>query len=331
MRREFHGLRIEVDGDPAAVAGAAELLGALPVAAGPPDLEIRLRASPPQPRPPGARAFYHGVVDAFLDGADVLVWDGASLARARSGGRIVEVDVAPESLRDGHAFAHVFLLIAVVVALRWRSLFHVHAGALVSPGGRGMLVAGGAGAGKSTLTLALLEAGCDYLGDDAVFVRAPADPAVLALPRAFHVAPRTATAFPRIAATLGTLLPAGEKRRLDARVAWPGRERMTMPLPGVILLPTVEGGPATRVDPVSAAEALGALIESSTYVVVGGLPGAMDHLEALKEVADGARAFRVGLGEDLLERPAETARRVLESTAPSTPDTFGVGRIQFNG
>jgi len=314
MRRTFHGLCIELDGDPTALAGAAELLGALPGGAGLADLKLHLRASSPVPRPPGARAFYHGVVDAFLHGRDVLLWDGASLARVCEGGRVIEVEVAAESLREGHIFAHVFLLIAVVVALRWRSIFHVHAGALVAPDGRGVLVAGGAGAGKSTLTLSLLEAGCDYLGDDAVFVRAAGAAVVLALPRAFHVAPRTAEAFPRIAALLGTLLPAGEKRRLDARVAWPGRERMTMALPEVILLPMVEGGPVTHVEPVSAAEALGALIESSTYVVIEGLPGAMDHLEALEQIANGARAYRVGLGQDLLERPVVTARRVLEST-----------------
>lgn len=319
MRRHFHGLGIEVEGDPAAVAGAAELLGGLPDAgsgthAGASGLRIQLRATPPMPRPPGARAFYHGVVDAFLDGRDVLLWDGASLARVRAGGREIAVDVAAQSLRDGHVFSHVFLLIAVVVALRWRSLFHVHAGALVSPGGNGILVAGSAGAGKSTLTLALLEAGCEYLGDDAVFVQGGEAARVLALPRAFHVAPRTAAAFPRIAGLLGDFLPAGEKQRLDARVAWPGRERATMPLPGVVLLPSVEGGPSTEVARVTAAEALGALIESSTYVIIDGLPGAMDHLDALRQVADGARAYRVALGRDLLEDPVGVAGRLMEGS-----------------
>ncbi len=316
MRRSFHGLLVDVDGGSAAVAGAEELLGGLPAAGseahpGPADLRIHLRASPPVPRPRGARDFYHGVVEAFLDGGDVLLWEGASLARVRAGGGEIEVDVAPDSLRDGHVFAHVFLLVAVVVALRWRSLFHVHAGALLSPSGGGILVAGGAGAGKSTLTLALLEAGCDYLGDDAVFVQGGERARVLALPRAFHVAPRTAGAFPRIGRLLGDALPAGEKRRLDARLAWPGRVRMAMPLPDVILLPSVDAGPITRVEPVSGAEALGALIESSTHVIVEGLPGAADHLAALRQVADGARAYRVRLGLDLLERPVETAGRIL--------------------
>lgn len=314
MLRAFHGTCIEVDGDPAALDGAAEILGGLPEGAGPADLLIRLRAGPARPRPPGPRAFYHGVVEAFVDGRDVILWDGASQARVRAGGGEIAVEVAPESLRDGHVFAHVFLLVALVVALRWRDLFHVHAGALVAPGGRGILVVGDAGAGKSTLSLALIEAGCDFLGDDAVFLRTAVEAEVLALPRAFHVAPRTAAAFPRVAALLGECLPAGEKRRLDPFVAWPGRQRATMDFPEVILLPTVEGGMETTLERVNAAEALGALLESSTYAIVEGLPGAMDHLEALRRVADGARAYRVRLGLDLLEHPEEIARRVLAST-----------------
>jgi len=45
----------------------------------------------------------------------------------------------------------------------------VHAGA-VGRGGHGVLVAGNSGAGKSTTTLACLEAGLDYAGDDYVLV-----------------------------------------------------------------------------------------------------------------------------------------------------------------
>ena len=207
------------------------------------------------------------------------------------------------------------LLVALVLALRWRGIFHLHAGALAAPDGRGILVAGGAGAGKSTLTLALLEAGCSYLGDDAVFLSTRGgDLAVLALPRPFHVAPRTAGAFPRVGALLSDLLPAGEKRRLDPRQAWPGRERPGMGAPSLILLPRVSGERTTLVEQLSSAEAMGALIESSTLVVVDGLPGGAEHLEVLRRVADRARAFRVESGLDLLEAPAETVDRLLGST-----------------
>ena len=210
MRLCFHRMVLTVEGDARLVAAAAELLGALPIddSARTPDLRVVLRASPSLPRPAGPRRFYHGIVDCHGEGEELTVWDGHSRARIAAAGGLVELDVADQSLRDGHFFAHVLLLIALVLALRWHGLFHLHAGALVAPDGRGILVAGPAGAGKSTLTLALLEAGCAYLGDDAVFLSARCgDEAVLALPRPFHVAPRTATAFPRIGALLSACSP----------------------------------------------------------------------------------------------------------------------------
>ena len=252
------------------------------------------------------------MVGCHAAGDDLLLWDGYSSARVAAGGSRVDVDLAEESLRDGHHFAQVFLLMALVVALRWHGRFHLHAGALVTPGGAGILVAGGAGAGKSTLTLALLESGCAYLGDDAVFLPHEAG-AVQALPRPFHVAPRTAAAFPRLAALLSDRLASGDKRRLDPRQAWPGRERDVMALPWVLLLPRVSDAPSTTLVPLPRAEAMGSLIESSALVVVDGLPGREEHLAVLQRVADGARAFAVESGLDLLASPAGTTARLLRS------------------
>jgi hypothetical protein len=316
MRLLFHGLRLSVEGDARAVAAAAELLGGLPADTSPgdPDLRLLLGAAESQPRPAGPRHFYHGILDCHFEEDDLILWDGHSRARVAAGGARVEVAVADESLRDGYLFAHVLLLISLVLALRWHGLFHLHAGALVAPDGRGILVAGGAGAGKSTLTLALLEAGCAYLGDDAVFLSSRSvGPVVMALPRPFHVAPRTAAAFPRVGAMLSDLLPTGEKRRLDPRRAWPGRERSSMALPSLLLLPQVSGAVETVVEALSSAEAMGALIESSTLVVVDGLPGSAEHLEVLRRVADGVRARRVEAGLDLLQRPAEAAAMLLRA------------------
>lgn len=317
MRFRFHDVTIEVDGGQVAAGPIRDLFGGLPPdeAAGDPDIVIRLRAATAQPRPDGPPTFFHGIVDVHAAREDLLVTDGASRALIENRGRRILVDVAEESLREGHLFAHVFLLIALVLALRWRGLFHIHAGALVVPDGRGILVVGGSGAGKSTTTLALLEAGCAYLGDDAIFVRSlHGREEVLALPRPFHVAPRTADAFPRLGALLGELLPAGEKRTLAARAAWPGRERDSMPFPSIIFLPHVTGGLETTITPVGGGEAMGALIESSTYVIVEGLPGRTEHIDVMRCLADGARTFRVGLGQDLLDRPTDVAARLLDAS-----------------
>ena len=91
-----------------------------------------------------------------------------------------------------------------------------------------------------------------------------------------------------------------------------------MSQPSLLLLPQVSGEATTVVEPLSSAEAMGALIESSTFVVVDGLPGGAEHLDVLRRVADGVRALRVESGLDLLERPAETVDRLLRSAPGSS-------------
>jgi hypothetical protein len=83
-----------------------------------------------------------------------------------------------------------------------------------------------------------------------------------------------------------------------------------MPLPAVLFLPHVSGEATTVVEPLSSAEAMGALIESGTLVDVGGLPGGAKHLNVLRRVAGGGRAWRVESGVDLLDWPGETVERL---------------------
>lgn len=313
MRRRLHGLTVEVGG-PLGAALLDDLLAALPAGdpAAPPDLVVHLAPAAGPPSSEGEPAFFHGVVQARAVAGALVLSDGASTARVAADGARVDLSVAPASLADRHTFEHVLALVALVVALRHRGLFHLHAAALALPDGRAALVAGGAGAGKSTLTLALLEHGLAYLGDDAAFLAAgPAGVQVLSFPRPFHVAPQTARMIPRLLPLLGDRYAVGDKRRLDPRVAFPGRERATAGPPALVLLPEVSGRPRTEAEEVPSAVALGALIESSALVMVDGLPGADRQLALLAAVAEGARCIKATLGRDLLERPADVASALL--------------------
>jgi hypothetical protein len=208
---------------------------------------------------------------------------------------------------------HVLVLMALVLALRHRGLYHLHAAALARPDGRAVLVAGGAGAGKSTLSLVLLDRGpLSYLGDDACFLRAGVGgPEVLAFPRTFHVPERTAAAFPRLRPLLGERgAPSMPKLSLDPRRAFPGRERTHAGAPALVLLPQVTGAPTTEVEPVPAAVALGALIESSALLLVDGLPGRDENLALLRAAVEGAQCLSLRLGTDLLAPGAELPRNL---------------------
>jgi hypothetical protein len=336
-RRRFHHLVVEHRSSLAADP-AARLLGPLPEA-GPGDpvdvqLETRAADGPSRagapwaipasgelaPHLPVAPAFTHGDLEVRLSGGTVEVcWprarftvDASPVPRA--------VGLVDEAVLDSplglHAVAQVPTLIALAAALRARGVFHLHAACLVLPGDRTVLVPALAGAGKSTLAASLVATGADYLGDDTVFLaRRGHEARLLALPREFHLAPRSARAVGLEAALDPGHETLAGKRRLDAAAAFPGRFRWDAPAPSLILLPRITGEPLTRLEPAGPADALGLLLESSALVATRGLPGGQGHLPLLGELADGARVLRAELGLDLLEDGAAVARRMAAEMA----------------
>lgn len=80
--------------------------------------------------------------------------------RAVAGRREVDLTRSPSPANQ----AFLVLLGAIMDAVGGSLMFH---GAAVSHGGRGIILAGPAFAGKSTLVLALMERGCRFLSDDA--------------------------------------------------------------------------------------------------------------------------------------------------------------------
>lgn len=311
MRRRLHGVRI------AAAPGLSEdlcraLLDGLEPddGAAPPDLTIAVDESDrPVPADAGGRPlFFQGELRAFALGGAVRIADGASAVEISADGRRLTgaVHAPPGGER---VFDHVLLAVALAVALRSHRLYHLHAATLRAPGGATVLVPGGGGAGKTTLTLALAARGFAPVGDDLCFLRREGDaPVLVPVPRAFHVAERTARAFPELAPLLGGAVPSG-KRELDPRRAFPGPRPAALPAPAAVLFPRVAAG-ETAVAPRAPEAAFEALLESSALVVVDGLPGAREHLALLGDLVRGARSLDVLLGEDLLADPGRVGGAV---------------------
>ncbi|HUL59757.1 MAG TPA: hypothetical protein VLU43_10800 [Anaeromyxobacteraceae bacterium] len=316
----LHGLRIRtrspLQPDPA--ADLFEAVAAVPDDGAAADLEIDTRLAPEgwalASRRPAEIS--HGGVEYHPepDGGVTVVGRQARLRVDPAGARI-DALVSPEAAGAPWEYAQVHLFAALAAALRARGRYHLHAATVISPTGRVVLAAGLGGAGKSTLAAAFVLAGHAYLGDDAVFVeRREGAVRLLAFPRSFHLADGSARAL------LGTPVPArgpappSHRLRVDPRLLFPGRERAEAEAPHAILLPRVAGIPATAVERLSSAEALGGLLESSAFVVARG-PAAAAHVACLAAMADGARAWRVHLGRDLLDAPAAAARRIEALTA----------------
>lgn len=321
----FHHLVVETRST-LPVDPAARLLAPLPAAEPGEPVDMLLETRPPSgpeelsPRLPGPPAFDHAGLQLRVAAGQVeLCWPGtrftvepAPVPRALG---LVDPALLASPLGQ-HAVAQVPTLMALATALRARGVFHLHAACLVLPGDRPVLVPALAGSGKSTLATALVAAGAGYLGDDTLWVTGPTDaPRLLALPREFHLADRSAEALGLAGRLVDGHDSLAGKRRLDAAQVFPGRFRWAAGPPTGILLPCITGEPETRLEVAGPADALGVLLESSALVATRGLPGGAAHLPLLGALADGARVVRALLGLDLLADPVGVARGVAAALA----------------
>jgi hypothetical protein len=201
----------------------------------------------------------------------------------------------------------VALVVARAILERRRGRFHVHGG-LVVDDGRGTLIAGPGGAGKTTTTLALMAAGARLAGDDVAFIDVLQDVVqVVALRRPLHVGAATAAMF-------AGLLPAPRpnetslmgKRVVDVAVEAAGADADS-PSSGVpvgrLVFPAIADVATTTARRLSAAEVLPRLLEASAMVGWRHVAGAQAHLDALGRLAR-VEAVAVVLGRDALTRPA---------------------------
>ena len=259
-------------------------------------------------------AFFHGRTRAFSADDGVVLSDGWSTVHVERDRALVRADVDPRSLADGYAFGQTTLFIAVVLALRAHGRFHLHAGGAVLPSGRGVLVAGEGGSGKTSTIMALLSAGAEYVSDDSVLLmRDGGAVAALGLPSLFHLGDATLRAHDELEAVAGRAYALNhDKREMDPRQAFPGREVERIDAPALLVFPSIGSEPATRAEPCPQADAMGALTRASALVVVDGIGDVPAHLGLLRDVASGAAAFELRLGADALADPLAIVRALEE-------------------
>lgn len=312
MRLELLGVEIAIEG-----AAAEHLARALPPLRSPgdpqrpPALVVSAEVAPGPLPAPAPAAFVHHPLAAARRGGELVIGDGASLFAIAPDGRRVEARLGPGSLAGGgRDLAALHLPVVLAFALRHHGVFHLHAAGLAS-GERAVLAVGQSGVGKTTLALALLEAGLAWLCDDAAFLAGRDGVTwVEGVPRPFHARPETLRAFPHAAAAAGDADASGRRDVHPERV-WPGSLRRGPHRPALLLFPEVTRRPETAVERLAPADALGKLVEASAVLVVDGAARPPEHLALLGRLASAAPALRVELGEDLLRSPAEVARRIV--------------------
>jgi hypothetical protein len=292
----FSGFSRQVNGNGALYVGLAH--SAMPVAA----------ALGAEWKP----TFCHGLMQGYSrDGAHVLSDGNSRLDVSPRLGRLSGVIFERDALEISSGMQH----IALSLLLRERGVFDAHA-ATACTKNRALVVLGDSGAGKTTLLLALMAAGCSFLGDDRLLFRAARGRVeLLAYPREFHVAQKTAQSFPELSNLCEVTPRIDGKYPLKPLTLWPERFKKSWAGPISLLLPQVEARARTEVRAVNAAEAFGKLLSSSAEVMVDGIERRQEQLEALHTIANTANAFEVALGEDLLATPREAASGVILATA----------------
>jgi hypothetical protein len=180
----------------------------------------------------------------------------------------------------------------------------VHAAA-VGRDGRGVLLTGRGGSGKTTTALLCVDRGFGYGGDNNLVLEPGPPLRGHALYSSATVRPGTLERMPRLRERLANAdRTATEKGLLFVEEAGLGRMLPAFDV-DAILLPTVRGGPTTRVEPATAGECMAALAPSSVLP----LPGARHETFArLAAAARGAPAHRLLLGDDVAAVPGVVAR-----------------------
>lgn len=166
-------------------------------------------------------------------------------------------------------------------AARSHSCLTLHAGAVRSPAGKVVVLAAPSGAGKSTLTAACVLDGWDYLGDEAIGVRAGSLAAV---------------GYPkRLAIDAGArrvlALPASRAAEIDPHALRPGVARLFGPVGPVACLafPRYVPGADLAVEDLTVTDAALELLANAFNLARVGQPG----LDTICQLARGVRARRL--------------------------------------
>lgn len=188
----------------------------------------------------------------------------------------------------------------------------VHAGA-VGRGGEGVLVAGKSGSGKSTSTLACLEGGLDYAGDDYVLLDARGAPAAECLYSTAKLVPDNLFRFPRLREQVTNADRLDDEKALLYVNESHGRQVANAMRLRAILLPRVTGRRETRLTPATAAAAVFAIAPTTILHLPNGAAGVM---EKVSRVARQLPVYWLEAGTELEQIP-----RVVESLLSSGRST----------
>jgi hypothetical protein len=235
-------------------------------------------------------------------------------AEIAGAGRHLGVQLTPDLVEDTPQLNYVLYFIvtfSLLALLQRQSLYAIHGAAVCRGETNGVLFVGNSDTGKSTMTMALVRRGWQYLSDDSIFVRRLADDVVEALPfrRDFGLDPDSDQYFPELSGHDSTQMTDSEKWRVNVNQLYPAlaRERC---IPRVILFPKIADVTTSSFKPVGQAEALTLLMQQCSFVDTD-KELASAQMKTLQSLVRQSIIYKLEAGRDLKDDPGAVEELLL--------------------
>jgi hypothetical protein len=244
-----------------------------------------------------------GLLQFFQDKDYLYVSDGNSLLgvklRSNSGLAIIH-----DSFWQKPLYLKASLLMIGFILLLWQYGYHELHAAGLSKDGKGLLIVGPSGSGKSSLTLSLIQAGWNYLTDDMVLLRHISS-GVEAFPlrRYFKVDKAIIAKYPELESLIFEPLERLESEAyiyIDEVYGNQLRQKCT---PSKIIFPEITHKERSYIENIKPSQAFINLFKSNCYGMYFDQRITRERVEVIKQLIYQADCYQMSVGLDLYDNP----------------------------